>query len=203
MRIQDKKTVCKTLKKKLRQLFLLKGDFYVAFESEDFGQAKKLKRELEDIIYEIRELSSFDPQKIFNQFIQAILDKDILENDKNDTYKIGIRQKFLQLVEVDEEKRTFTIRTNYLDLSGRKWDFELPNNINFELPNGVLDLKNSDISKLPRALRVAGHLDIYSTKITELPKDLVVTGVLFIAKDLEEQAIVLKNKGQIHDYQIL
>ena len=58
-------------------------------------------------------------------------------------------------------------------------DYDIDDDLNITA-HGVLDLSDSDITKLPNKLTVNGNLDLENSKITELPDNLTIYGSLYL-----------------------
>ena len=77
-------------------------------------------------------------------------------------------EEFKKLVNVRIVEKDSDFYCGNLDLAGRKYVTELPDNLKVL---GSLDLRQTSITKLPKGLEVERTIDISETDIEELPKD--------------------------------
>ena len=87
-------------------------------------------------------------------------------------------EEFKKLVNVRIVEKDSDFYCGNLDLAGRKYVTELPDNLKVL---GSLDLRQTSITKLPKGLEVERTIDISETDIEELPEDTMLGGSLAVS----------------------
>ncbi|MBT4849615.1 hypothetical protein HON36_02060 [Candidatus Parcubacteria bacterium] len=187
---------CKFLRESFQRILHEKGTLDKALLTQDISVARDAKSGLE-IYIEHSELAIFDPEKILDELIRGTLpDESYTAYFRQEGYIEALREK----IKPDKKNRRLIITGVQVDFSKRPIG-NLPDSL---MITGDLFLEYSGIGELPNRLMVQGDLNISRTKIKNLPDDLIVKGILYIDSGaLRLQAEVLKEKGQIGNYEIV